>query len=360
MKQVLVVGEGIEFRTFARTCLEQCADVEVKGIAADKKIAFQKLLLSPYDLIVVGFTDENIELIDFICELKKSNLNLPLIILSFETWLYIENLIADLKYYPIGYVCQKVSGSNEFERKNAESKIAKALESKINQITSTLPPAKKKSKDEFILLPPVSLPLTDHSARQNLDLFKPNIIVIGSSTGGPEALEKIFSQIKLPLSCPIVIVQHMPKNFTRTLAESLERLSHIPAKEAEHGEIVKPGIIYVAPGDFHLTIVNNGKLNVFNLLGGALINSVRPAVDPLFASAATAYGKNCMAYVLTGMGEDGAVGATAVKNAGGAVTIQSPETCVVFGMPGAVRQLGAFDAVLSPGEIGVLINQQTK
>jgi two-component system chemotaxis response regulator CheB len=185
------------------------------------------------------------------------------------------------------------------------------------------------------------------------DLHRPKILVIGSSTGGPSALERIFSEFKGPASCPIVIVQHMPPVFTASLAERLGKLSGIRAGEAKHGEEVKANNIYIAPGDYHIRLVRSGEKVVFELNQGPLQNFVRPAVDPLFETAAALYGDQCLAVVLTGMGEDGRIGAREIKKLNGAVVIQSQQSCVVFGMPGAIMRDGTFDKI---GDIAQIVS----
>jgi len=199
------------------------------------------------------------------------------------------------------------------------------------------------------------LPVSDHGARKYekvvLDRLQPKVIVIGSSTGGPTVLESIFSRISGPLRCPILITQHMPPIFTATLAERIQKISGIPTFEAKQDQVIVSGSIYVAPGNFHMRIKNENGVLKTALDQGPLENSVRPAVDPLFQSAANLYGSGCLGMVLTGMGADGKLGAERIKQAGGAVLIQSEESCVVFGMPGAVMSVGAYDQILSPDQI---------
>jgi two-component system chemotaxis response regulator CheB len=182
--------------------------------------------------------------------------------------------------------------------------------------------------------------------------------VFGSSTGGPTVLETIFSGLCGPLSCPILIAQHMPPIFTAALAERLSKLSGIPAKEASHKEIVKPNTIYIAPGDYHLTVQGTAENCELHLDQKEKENFVRPAVDPLFRSAAHIYRDRCLGLVLTGMGSDGRNGAQAIKEAGGAVIIQDRKSSVVFGMPGAVEQAQAFDKMISPQEMIHLLREK--
>jgi chemotaxis response regulator CheB len=177
--------------------------------------------------------------------------------------------------------------------------------------------------------------------------FKPEIVVIGSSTGGPDALEKALCRLAnvKNLRAPILLVQHMPAGFTSILANRIQKVTNVETTEALDGEAVKSNHIYIAPGDFHMRIVGTKKTARIVLDQGPLICSVRPAVDPLFMSAAQIYGPNCMAYVLTGMGQDGMEGTISIKQTGGTVCIQNRESCVVYGMPGAVEEAGSFDEI---------------
>ncbi|MCX6125896.1 MAG: chemotaxis response regulator protein-glutamate methylesterase, partial [Proteobacteria bacterium] len=182
--------------------------------------------------------------------------------------------------------------------------------------------------------------------RVDLSIFAPKLIVIGSSTGGPNALELIFTEFKgRTLNIPIVIAQHMPALFTKQMADRLSSVSGLPCQEAVNGESLQAGRVYIAPGDFHTTLGKRGYETVLTNDQGPKRNSVRPAVDSLFESAATVFKNQVLAVVLTGMGEDGALGCCAIKEAGGGVLIQDQESCVVWGMPGAVHERGAFDKV---------------
>jgi len=151
----------------------------------------------------------------------------------------------------------------------------------------------------------------------------------------------------------------MPPVFTASLAERIQKISGIPTFEARHDQVINESSIYIAPGNFHMRIKNENGVMKTALDQGPLENSVRPAVDPLFESAAKLYGSGCMGIVLTGMGADGKVGSERIKQVGGAVLIQSEESCVVFGMPGAVKSVGAYDEIMSPEQIGEVIRSKT-
>jgi len=178
-----------------------------------------------------------------------------------------------------------------------------------------------------------------------------DLLAIGASTGGPQALRQVISVIPASIRVPIVITQHMPKVFTAILAEHLAR-EGLPAHEAAEGEVLKPGHVYVAPGDFHMRIEGSpGQFRV-RLDQGPAVNFCRPSVDPLFESCARAAGSHLLAVVLTGMGSDGRTGAGRVREAGGGVIVQDQASSVVWGMPGAVVEAGLADLVLPLNQIG--------
>lgn len=176
--------------------------------------------------------------------------------------------------------------------------------------------------------------------------FRPKVLVIGSSTGGPEALRQVVTALAGKVRVPILITQHMPPHFTKILAEHLARIHPAPVVEAEDGMPVKAGQIYVAPGDFHMTVRQRGASMVVKLDQRPPINFCRPAVDPLFQSAVEVFGGDVLAVVLTGMGHDGRDGALGVQRAGGRVIAQDESSSVVWGMPGAVARAGAAHAIL--------------
>lgn len=181
----------------------------------------------------------------------------------------------------------------------------------------------------------------------------PKVLLVGSSTGGPQALTKLFSELGQAIAnVPVLITQHMPATFTAILAEHLTKAAGRRAAEGVHGEPLMPGRIYVAPGGRHMVIGKQGADTCVLLNDLPPVNFCKPAVDPLFDSAVAIYGPSILACVLTGMGHDGAAGATRIANAGGSVIAQDEESSVVWGMPGAVAQAGAAAEILPLDQIG--------
>ncbi len=189
----------------------------------------------------------------------------------------------------------------------------------------------------------------------------PRILAIGSSTGGPQALVKVMEVIAGDVEkIPVVITQHMPPTFTTIFAEHISRVAGRLAKEGEEREEVIPGGIYVAPGGKHMILKAQGGKTVIHLDDGPEVNFCKPAVDPMFESVSKIYNSAVLSLVLTGMGQDGAVGAGVITDAGGSCIAQDQATSVVWGMPGATANMGNASAVLPLDEIGPKVNKIVK
>lgn len=191
-------------------------------------------------------------------------------------------------------------------------------------------------------------------------ILPPKVLAIGSSTGGPQALFQVFGQLKNKIRIPILITQHMPPTFTTILAEHLTRIAGTPATEAIDGEPVEGGRIYIAPGNWHMTVQAEGTKKFIRLNQDPPENFCRPAVDPMLRSLARAYGGAVLAVILTGMGADGMKGGQILTEAGGTMIAQDEATSVVWGMPGAVASHGLCSAVLPLDRIASHIEKLTQ
>ncbi len=179
-------------------------------------------------------------------------------------------------------------------------------------------------------------PASSEIELRQLSPFKPEILCIGSSTGGPKALIEVLTGLKGNFNLPIVITQHMPKTFTGILAEHIDRISDHECAEGINGEPIKAGRIYVAPGGQHMLIAGNRTEPTIRIDDGPAENFCKPAVDPMLRSVAKCYGNQILTVILTGMGKDGLDGGRSVVEAGGNIIAQDEETSIVWGMPGAV------------------------
>ncbi|HLG73818.1 MAG TPA: chemotaxis response regulator protein-glutamate methylesterase [Chloroflexota bacterium] len=185
---------------------------------------------------------------------------------------------------------------------------------------------------------------TQHSTRSR----SRRVVAIGTSTGGPAALTQLMAQLPADLTAGVLVVQHMPAGFTKALAERLDGLSPLCIREAAEGDQVEDGLVLVAPGDFHMLVQPSGRVA---LTKDPPVHSVRPAADVLMSSVARVYGRCSLGVVLTGMGHDGADGATDIKKAGGQVMVQNEATSVVYGMAASVVKAGSADAILPLAQI---------
>ncbi len=174
----------------------------------------------------------------------------------------------------------------------------------------------------------------------------PKVVLIGCSTGGPAALDNLLPRFPVGFHLPVLVVQHMPALFTRLLAERLNSKCNLRVREAKEAEPVLPGNVLIAPGDFHMTVIQGGGSVRVHLDQSPPLNFCRPAVDALFCSAAEVYGGSTIAAVLTGMGQDGRRGAESLKQHGALIIAQDQQSSVVWGMPGAVTNAGIADCVL--------------
>jgi two-component system chemotaxis response regulator CheB len=175
-------------------------------------------------------------------------------------------------------------------------------------------------------------------------LQRPEAVLIGVSTGGPNALNSVIPQFPATFNLPILLVQHMPPVFTAQLARRLNEKSKLEVVEAKDRDRVRPGTVYIAPGDYHMVVKDNGG-RIIRLNQDPPVNSCRPSVDVLFESAVDVYGGRVVAVVMTGMGRDGLDGCKRLKEKGATVVVQNRETCVVWGMPRFVEEAGLADRV---------------
>lgn len=189
---------------------------------------------------------------------------------------------------------------------------------------------------------------------------RPDILAIGSSTGGPQALFALLGGLKKSIHVPVVITQHMPPTFTAILAEHIQNSTGLPAREAATGDLLRNGEVLVAPGNYHMTVVRKGADKVIQLDQTPQINYCRPAVDPLFKSVSAAYGSGALGVILTGMGHDGRDGARQMVEAGGTIVAQDEKSSVVWGMPGAVAEAGLCSAVIPLPEMASWIVRYTQ
>lgn len=350
--KVLIVDDSVVFRSTISTALANIAEIEVVGTAANGKVALQKLDQIEIDLITLDMEMPDMNGIDTLKALRAKGSKVKVIVFSSQTTRGAEKALEALREGADDVVA-KPEGDN-FNFESAAQAVRSALLPKIIQFKdSRLTSLKNNINISEIARPTAAdyairekVAIKSPNLKQNLNLVLPQAIVIACSTGGPSALEKIFANFRGPIRIPILITQHMPPVFTEILARRIQELTQIPTSEGKNGELIQKGHIYIAPGDFHMEVVSEtgGQARIL-LHQQPLRNSVRPAADFMFESASKVYRRGLMGFVLTGMGEDGAAGAKVIRSEQGAIAIQNKESCVVFGMPGAVFDMDEYDAI---------------
>jgi two-component system chemotaxis response regulator CheB len=338
---VLVVDDSVVIRRLVSDILGSDPGIEVVGTAANGKVALAKIPQLNPDVVTLDVEMPVMDGLETLTALRVLYPKLPVIMFSTLTERGASATLDALERGASDYVSKpanagNVSASMETVRAQLIPKI-KALASRglaVPHRAPTTPAASAMAR------PPA------HGPAGRVD-----VVVVGVSTGGPDALTTVVSALPRDFPVPIVVVQHMPPVFTALFAKRLDSKSPLNVSEARAGDRLEPGRVLIAPGDFHLRL-RPDKLGVKAQLDqGTPENYCRPAVDVLFRSAPETFGANVLAVVLTGMGSDGAKGAASIVEAGGSVIVQDAATSVVWGMPGAVVSAGLAAQVLPLGDL---------
>ncbi|MCB2412903.1 chemotaxis response regulator protein-glutamate methylesterase [Demequina sp. TTPB684] len=319
--RVLVVDDSVVVRRLVSDALATDPDIDVVGVAQNGSIAVTKAQALHPDLITMDIEMPVMTGIEAVTAIRGRGLKMPIVMFSTLTE---HGASATLDALAAGATDYVTKPTNHGDMSQASQVIGAQLLPKIKALF------RKPTfhRGQTTLAPRLARPRT------------PRAVVIGSSTGGPEALSKVVSGLTTALPVPMLIVQHMPPLFTAQLAARLDRLGPHRVVEAKGGETLEAGVIYVAPGDYHLLVADERGRVVTRLSHGDQVNFCRPAVDVLFRSATDVFGPDLLGVVLTGMGADGREGSRAIVDAGGRVFAQDEQTSVVWGMPGAVATAG--------------------
>jgi two-component system, chemotaxis family, protein-glutamate methylesterase/glutaminase len=347
--KVLVVDDSAVVRQTLSAILNSDPKIEVMGTAADPIFAAKKISQEMPDVITL---DVEMPRMDGLTFLKKimSQHPLPVVIISSLTAKGTETGLKALEYGAIEIITKPQMNTKEFIEESKiricdaikAAAIARISRKTFTSVTTVTPfTVQPKYSADAILAP-----ANDYSMIKTTDI----VIAVGASTGGTEAL-RIFLE-ELPVDIPgIVIVQHMPENFTRSFAERLDSLCKITVKEAQNGDTVSSGKALIAPGNHHMLLKRSGAKYYVEISQGPLVNRHRPSVDVLFRSTAKYAGRNAIGIIMTGMGDDGARGLLEMKEAGAYTIAQDEQSCIVFGMPKEAIALNAAKKVLSLDKI---------
>lgn len=347
--RVLVVDDSALVRRAITDALSQDPEIEVVGTAVDPYVARDKIRDLAPDVLTLDIEMPRMDGLTFLQLLQKHR-PMPVIVISSTTRSGSESALKALEFGAVDVLCKPSSAYSigDLARQlPGRIKIAARARMAPPPAAATVAPAPRPSAP--------TRPAVHYLPRQ--------LVVIGASTGGTEAIRQVLTE--LPGTLPgICIVQHIPPSFSQAFAERLNRLCDFEVREAVHGDEVRPGLALVAPGDQHMTVDWSGSGFRVHLNRGPMLHHTRPAVDVLFGSAAACPGARIVAALLTGMGSDGALGMKKLKEIGATTIVQNEETCMVYGMPRAAVALGVADRVLPlnaiPGALYQAVQDQMK
>jgi two-component system, chemotaxis family, protein-glutamate methylesterase/glutaminase len=342
---VMVVDDSAVVRGLISRMLEKDDEIEVIDTVSNGEVAVKRVEVTDLDVVILDIEMPIMDGLTALPLILKSKPNVKVIIASTLTMKNAEISLTALQAGASEYIAKpstnrEMTGGQDFEHELREK--VKALGANRPKRTGATDSAKKVVAPAIVKKP--SGPITLRP--EPVSHLKPKILAVGSSTGGPQALFELFKGLQGKINVPIVVTQHMPPTFTTILGQHITRTAGIPAREAVEGDVLTPGEILIAPGDFHMVLKEKNDQVVVTINQDAPVNYCRPAVDPMFESIVKIYGKNAFGVILTGMGHDGRTGSQALVDAGGVVFAQDEKSSVVWGMPGAVADAGICSAVL--------------
>ncbi|MCU0552268.1 MAG: chemotaxis response regulator protein-glutamate methylesterase [Leptolyngbya sp. Prado105] len=333
--RVLIVDDAVVVRSRLSKILASDPQIEIAGVAATGQIALAKLSQVKPDVVILDVLMPDLDGLQTLRQIRQLDAKLPVIMFSVMT---TPGAIATLDALSFG--------ASDYAAK--PSQLGSSAEI-TDYLEATLIPKIKAFGQKDISKPEVAqspAPTPPQPARAIAE-----IVAIGVSTGGPNALTTLLSKLPATFPVPIVIVQHMPPMFTKLLAERLTTKCSLPVREAEMGEMLRPGTVWIAPGDYHLTVKRQTRGVQLTLDQTPACNFCRPSADVLFESVAQVYQERTLGVILTGMGQDGLRGCRKIRELNGQILAQDEASSVVWGMPGFVVNAKLADAVLPIDQI---------
>ena len=342
--RVLIVDDSAIVRQSINDILSNEEDIEVIATASDPFYAAEKIEKEIPDVIILDLEMPRMDGLTFLHKIMSQH-PIPVIICSTLVGEGSDSAFKAMTYGAVSIITKPKMGTKQFFEESKvlfADAVRGAAAANLKKMTgfSSVKVEPKLTADA--VLPAVK--------KSHLSETTDKVIVVGASTGGTEALTYFLQE--LPEDVPgLVIVQHMPENFTRSFADRLNSLCRITVREAKNGDSVLRGQALIAPGNYHTLLKRSGARYYVEVKEGPLVTRHRPSVDVLFRSAAAYAGKNAVGVIMTGMGDDGAKGMKEMKDAGAYNFAQDEESCVVFGMPKEAIKIGAVDRVVPLGKM---------
>ena len=345
--RVLIVDDSVVFRSFFRTCIAELPNIEVIGIAKDGRDAVHKITSMKPDLVTLDMEMPHLHGLEVIKCLQSEMPEVCVLVVSSESETNAEKTLQVLAAGAFDFILKPKPSERE-----PSVVLLKAMKASLMHARSVGQVCRRSSTRTHKQRDTISGRNTSHAE----PAAKADVIAIGSSTGGPAALQQLLSQFPEDFSLPITVTQHMPKLFLQSLADRLARSTPLHAVLAEDGMKLEGGCIYVAPGDIHMELERMGTVLRVKLVDGEKLHHCKPSVDATFFSLEKLLPRTrCVAVVLTGMGADGAAGAKAMRDKQAYVIAQDEASSVVWGMPGETVKCGAAHEVLPLDEIAAAV-----
>jgi two-component system, chemotaxis family, protein-glutamate methylesterase/glutaminase len=342
--RVLIVDDSVVVRQIINDALRGDPNIEIAGTAQNGRVALEKLLTTPVDVIILDLEMPEMDGLTTLVELGKRGSRTPVVVFSTLTERGASATLEALSRGASDYVCKPAGQKNV---KVTMEKIRAELIPKIRALHSRATGKALPAKPQ-----PAAAPLVPTPPPGAVQL-----IAIAVSTGGPAALAEVIPRLPQNTTQSILIVQHMPATFTRVLAQRLDGTSNLRVHEATDKQRIAPGHVYIAPGDFHMRVMGTAREAWLALDQGPTENGCRPAADPMFQSATQVFGSAVLGLVLTGLGHDGTKGCAAIRKAGGHVWVQDEASSTVWGMPGSVVQAALSTRILPLSNIARALSE---
>ena len=351
----MVVDDTVLYRKIVSDVLSAFPDVEVVGSAHNGKAAIAKLASLKPDLLTLDIEMPEMNGLEVLDHIQQNAPQIGAIMLSTLTHEGGAMTMKALELGAFDFIPKPQSGGMAENRKKIETAIAPMIRAfrRSVRISGILRSAVRPAKAPLAARTPRAKATPTRRLPANLKRSRAEIVAIGISTGGPNALAKMLPMIPKDIGIPILIVQHMPPMFTQSLANSLAAKCAIAVREAQQGEPIVPNTALIAPGGKQMKIVAgaDGKSRIVKITDDPPENSCKPSVDYLFRSVAHHYVGRATGVIMTGMGSDGNAGLELIKQNGGTIIAQDEASCVVFGMPKMAAETGLADAVVSLNQI---------
>lgn len=343
--RVLIVDDSSVARRLLESVIKEEKGMEIVGEAKNGEIALAILRETPVDVVILDIEMPVMDGLETLKNIRKRDKHLPVIMFSSLTHRGAE---ATLKALYLG-------ASDYFHKPFQEQDVDATIEVIRTQLVPRIREISQQGRTRSFgkIVAPKNLPGQSLGALTPRAGQRVEIVVIGLSTGGPQALNTFFDAMPKPLSVPVLIVQHMPAMFTKLLAERLDDATQFTVREATHGVRPKGGEIWIAPGEHHMEVDHDKLGMVLCLNQKPPENFCRPSVDVLFRSAAKAFGSNVLAVVMTGMGRDGQNGAKEIAARRGKILVQDEASSVVWSMPRAIIEAGLAEDALPPAGLAI-------